>query len=209
LTSAASRHRGQWGPLPVWTGRSRFIGLGRSGDTLGRKSVDGFAFARTRRRDRGRRLSHHTWQALILIPSGMAAVVVRRPVPRSRADSPNAKIRAHRGDSIARAKPHRDRVGRPSHHTREVAILIPSGMAGRVLVPGVRVLDGIPPFRSRCGPVRWPRTRRRQPPHWSLLRGVAGVAAPAAIAERQAARDDTAFNELIARLDEGDDDSDG
>ena len=26
LTSAARRHRGQWGPLPVWTGRSRSPG---------------------------------------------------------------------------------------------------------------------------------------------------------------------------------------
>ena len=62
---------------------------------------------RNRRRFRDRAISvcdrdlgpsHHTGQALILIPRATAAVVLRRPVPRSRADSPIAQIRANDRD---------------------------------------------------------------------------------------------------------------
>ena len=51
-----------------------------------------------RRRDRDLGPSPHTGQALILIPRATAAVDLRRPVPRSRADSPIAQIRANDRD---------------------------------------------------------------------------------------------------------------
>jgi hypothetical protein len=57
--------------------------------------VDGFAIAQIRWATGDLGPSHHTGQALILIPSATGAVVLRRPVPRSRADSPIAQIRAN------------------------------------------------------------------------------------------------------------------
>ena len=64
-------------------------------------AIDGCSRRRNRRRFRDRAISvgerdlgpsPYTGQVLILIPGRTAAVVVRRPVPRSRADSPIWRI---------------------------------------------------------------------------------------------------------------------
>jgi hypothetical protein len=77
--------------------------------------VDGFGIAQFRWAKRDLGLSPYIGKVVILIPGATAAVVLRRPVPRSRADSPIwrissiARIPSNRRSHTARTCP----VGRP------------------------------------------------------------------------------------------------
>ena len=105
-------------------------------------------------------------------------------MPRSHADPPNAKIRAHAIGATIGFAPHRDRVGRPSparqrDHRRRTR-------------------------HRRTGP----QTTSNPCPVDLAVHGELHACFHLS-QRRQAARDDAVFNELIARLDEEDDDSDG
>ena len=125
-------------------------------------------------------------------PGATAVVVLRRPVPPIARRSAERAIRAHCADSCARDRRHdRFRENRTAIALADHPLPVSATTAAELATAGLDRDDLESVLR-----LIWP--------------SMAELHACFHLSQRrQAARDDAAFNELIARLDEEDDDCDG